>query len=753
MRDFFIAVLPNRDGWVPIITKDPVDGELKDTRWFHWPKELDEMVGHAEKYAYEDVYFSPMLYSEPKSRRSRSHAAKANVIAACTVYADGDTADPGVYKVTPTVNVSTSEGRWHNYWRLTDTEDPRTIEELSHAISEEHKDDGVDNGWALSKRLRVPGTSNTNRLPAYDVTAHFSGEVYTLAEFSRRYHPVPTQEVDLGNLPEEIPAAWQVLDSVEPDPELLNLFQVPPIKDYSKSLYILELKLFRQGCTPVQVFAVAREAACNKFNRPGRTEAELWQHVQATYSAYLREKEAEEQEAATDPQGEDFSPEAVIEERVTKKKQEREERKKAEEHSWEDLELLDPEEYRVIPPASFISEYAEWCLAQSQRSARQYHEAAAFMILATVFSEFGYVRPSFGEVNLNLYMLVLGGTTRSRKSTSLTYMLRIIDGLKNDEFDYELPQDVTPESLTEVLTERPGKSSLFWRDEVQGLFEHVKSGGYLRNLFTMLTNAYDGYVNGMLRRTGNVKRTKRTKTCLNFFGMGILDKVTDVVEDEDFESGYLPRFLWVIDQGEQYSVGSTDVEQYQESVDGELDRQYAKFVADLIRARKFWQNYKRKTTERARIAFTDEAWARWQRFTVDIETAASSHPTRSKVLDPSAQRLGITVLKMSALLAMLDMKHEVEIHHVLTAIKYATKFARYLEFAARQVSMSKQARELEELEEFIWTAGGRVTYKAALRHFKGRKTLREFNELMEWLIEAGSITRSTQAKTLYLEVA
>lgn len=236
MRDFFIAVLPNRDGWVPIITKDPVDGELKDTRWFHWPKELDEMVGHAEKYAYEDVYFSPMLYSEPKSRRSRSHAAKANVIAACTVYADGDTVDPGVYKVTPTVNVSTSEGRWHNYWRLTDTEDPRTIEELSHAISEEHKDDGVDNGWALSKRLRVPGTSNTNRLPAYNVTAHFSGEVYSLAEFSRRYHPVPTQEVDLGDLPEEIPAAWQVLDSVEPDPELLNLFQVPPIKDYSLSL-------------------------------------------------------------------------------------------------------------------------------------------------------------------------------------------------------------------------------------------------------------------------------------------------------------------------------------------------------------------------------------------------------------------------------------------------------------------------------------------------------------------------------------
>lgn len=748
MLKFFAAVLPAVEGWTPLFRLDE-EGVLRDTQWFKWPAEKQEMCAWAAEHSNEDVYFSPMLYTEPSFRTERRHAAKANVIAASTVYADGDNAQPDVYKLAPTINVKTSKGRWHNYWRITDTTDPQIIEGLSHAITEAHREDGVDNGWALSKRLRVPGTRNTKVGMAYPVTAHYDGSPYTLGEFAADYEPIESVDVALEDLPEKVPSPWQVLDKVEPDPELMHLFQNRPNPGTSwyPLLYRLEVLLFDAGLSPLETFAVCRKAACNKFERDDRPESDLWKDVQRAWAKYQAEKEPKEET----PERLDTDPPETMEQWAEEVKADRE-RKKQQETTWDDLVLLDPEEQESIA-RSFIDRYADWCIAQSSQSARQYHEGAAFMILAVVLSEYGYVRPTYGTVTLNLFMMVLGGTTRSRKSTSLSYMLRILNGLSDDEYEYELPQDATPEALTEVLGERPGKSSLLWRDEVQALYEQVKGGGYMRGLFSMLTNAYDGYVNGMLRRTGNVKRTKKTYTSLNFFGMGILEKLTDVLEDEDFESGFLPRFIWIVDHGMQYTIGSADVGQYEEGRNSHLERDYNNFIAELLRARTFWRKHKNKSAgEKARILFTEEAWARWQRFTVDLEGVAEEHPTRSKVLVPSTARMGNTVLKMSALLSMLDMKQTVELGHVLTAIKYASKFVSYMEYAARQVSMTQMSKDLEELEELLWTAGGTLSYRAALKHFKGRKTLREFNEMMDWQVEAGNIRKNIRGKTLYLEV-
>src|SRR5690606_41948901 len=39
--EFFEAILPQAQGWRPIITTDSL-GNLKPTRWFHWPSEREE---------------------------------------------------------------------------------------------------------------------------------------------------------------------------------------------------------------------------------------------------------------------------------------------------------------------------------------------------------------------------------------------------------------------------------------------------------------------------------------------------------------------------------------------------------------------------------------------------------------------------------------------------------------------------------------------------------------------------------------
>lgn len=729
MIDFFEAVLPQAQGWVPIITKDGL-GNLKPTRWFHWPTEREEMEEYVRTKQGEDVYTSPMLYSEPPTRTNRSHAAKENVIAAAVVWADADEADPSVFKHTPSVQVETSPGKWHTYWQIIDSVDPELMEQMAHAVTLAHKADGVDNGWARSKRLRVPGTMNTKYDEPFRVRFKDNGIKYTVAEFAADYEPVESTVGEAGEMPEEVPDAYDVLNLIDFDPDLWSLFTDVPLSDYSSSLYRLEMDLFEQGLDEVQVFAVARRAACNKFERDGRPEEHLWQHVLAT-KAIFEEREDEEDL---------YIPAAEVD--TSKKK------------DWSTLDLLEPEE-RAALPRTFIDEYADWAKGKSAKSARQYHEASAFCLLSVIFSEFGHLVPSWGNTPLNLYMLILGMTTKSRKSTSKNFMLKFIDAMSEEGsgYDYDAGSDVTPEGLTEFLTNKPGQSSLFWRDEVQDLFAAVRSGGYLRGLLAMVTEAYDGYVQGTLRKTGTTKRTRKTKTNLSFYGMGIVSQVAEVLTDDDFYSGFLPRTIIVIDDGAGDDYGSMDVTQQDDSGrGGERDDEFYRMLARLTRARTTWARLKERRGDSLPIRATDEAWKRWQVMTVQLDKLADSHPTRSEVLVPGAQRLGVTMLKCAALLAMLDESDEIEMHHMLTAIKYGTEWAKYMEQLASQVSKTAEARDLEELEELIAASAGPLNYSKALKHFKGRKTVREFNELIDFLVQSGVVKVDTKGNVKRLEL-
>ena len=729
MTDFFEAILPQAQGHVPIITRDSL-GNLRPTRWFAWPAEREEMAEYVRTKQAGDVYTSPMLYSEPPTKTSRTHASKENVIAAAVVWADADEADPGVFALEPSVQVETSPGKWHTYWQIFDSVDPLLMEQMAHAVTVAHKADGVDNGWALSKRLRVPGTLNTKYDDHFRVHFQNNEVSYSVAEFAADYEPIESTTAGTGDMPEDVPDAYDVLNEVEFDPDLWSLFTDVPLSDYSSSLYRLEMDLFEQGLDEVQVFAVARRAACNKFERDGRPEEHLWQHVLAT-KAIFEEREDEE---------ELHIPAAEVD--TSKKK------------DWSTLDLLEPEE-RASLDRTFIDDYADWAKGKSAKSARQYHEASAFSLLSVIFSEYGHLIPSWGDTPLNLFMLVLGQTTKSRKSTAKNFMLRFINAMSEEGsgYDYDAGSDVTPEALTHYLSQKPGQSTLYWRDEVQGLFRAVASGGYLRGLLTMLTEAYDGYVQGVLRKTGDTKRTRKTKTSLCFYGMGIVSQVAEVLTDDDFYSGFLPRAVIVIDDGDGDDYGSLDVTQQDDSgKGGERDDEFYRMLSLLTRARTTWARLKERRGDSLPIRATDAAWRRWQAMTVQLDRLADSHPTRSAVIVPGAQRLGVTMLKCAALLAMLDESDEIEMHHMLTAIKYGTDWARYMEQLASQVSKTAEARDLEELEELVAASTKPMLYSRALKHFKGRKTVREFNELVDFLVQSGSIKVTTTGNVKRLEL-
>src|SRR5699024_12515238 len=121
------------------------------------------------------------------------------------------------------------------------------------------------------------------------------------------------------------------------------------------------------------------------------------------------------------------------------------------------------------------------------------------------------------------------GTTRTRKATVRKYMTRLLRQISDNQFFYDLGSNVTPEGLHNELLKRDGLSSLYHRDEVHGLFSEQKHKHYLAGLQEMMTELYDGTVQGKLRATGDVTSSQPADTCFALYMTDVTENVTEAL--------------------------------------------------------------------------------------------------------------------------------------------------------------------------------------------------------------------------------
>ena len=169
-QEFFEILFGESEGFLFLGWRNE-EGELNQFKSVRYPDALDTAAKLVELHKDEDVYFSPMLYSVPRRKKST-----VEVTPVC--YSDTDQFDPSRFIIAPTLNVQTSEGHTHSYWVLDSNQYAREdVSRVSRAIAFAHdeRDEndnkiGVDpSGWDLTQLLRVPGTKNTKRGEAEDV--------------------------------------------------------------------------------------------------------------------------------------------------------------------------------------------------------------------------------------------------------------------------------------------------------------------------------------------------------------------------------------------------------------------------------------------------------------------------------------------------------------------------------------------------------------------------------------------------------
>jgi hypothetical protein len=721
--DFLQAVYGESSGYATIVTKG-VGGELTAQKFFEYPEHKDAMVAFATEHSKEDVYYSPILFND--TRRIKENAKAVHVI-----YADADTCHPDNFLVEPSISVQTSEGHWHTYWMLDKEVDPQVAALLAKKIAYAHSHQGCDtSGWNTTKLLRIPNTMNLKPGKEDPVTATATGQIYTLEDLEGCYGDVdvePIRELSLEPLPESWPDLMKTMAKLPSTPEIMALYleEPSPSADMSKLLWRLENSLFKLGLTAEEVFVVVRNAKCNKYhspNRPKRSDADgdLWREVQRAQSLMGDNSVMPLDLTDITPKVEDVKPKF----------------------------LTEKERYGVGHTKTFIDEYREWAMSKTD-GAIAYQNASAWTLLSCVFSDIGYAVPRFGKMGLNLWFMVLGETTLTRKSTSRNLMLRAVRQYeKFSGYQIDIGSDATPEGLTAILADRDKQTSLLHRDEVQGMFKDFINKTYMASAAERFTELYDGHVPVTIRSTKAKTQTERAETNFIMYLMGITSKTADVLTTEYFRSGFLARFIYVTAPTPPRTKESEDVQQAGEYEVNVRDEGLETIIKNLSNSVMWWQ--KKGGPLPRPVRMSDQALERFNQFKWEMGNYAEAHPEKESI-EPSRQRLALSVWKCAVLLAMYEKSEEVQISHLLSAIFYAEEWFENLVKMATAISASEWQRDVDKLEAFIVEKGGRVRYEEAYKKFSNKRK-REFDEMVDALRSQARAQEVTDNQKRYLEV-
>lgn len=738
---FFQVLFGELHGYAVIATF-PGDGKFNKDKgpihntWFKWPEQRNDLLAYVHLNRDKDLYTVPSLYKDKETRKA-SNIARGQV-----AYADADTAHPDVFRTEPTMIVETSPDRYQLYWLIDGDDealDPKVMSDVSRRIAFEHEQDGCDRGgWDMGQLLRIPATTNNKpglELP-WTVIGELTGMVYDLTMI-REFYPKMEDSIDSRGstaIPSKLPELIDALEYIMGNPVLYSLYTTEASKanglDRSARMWKLISEMSRSAVPIEAALVVAHHAKCNKYVQDNRPIEDLWKEVCRAYSdpankPVTSELDADELEQLKKMEHGLKTTDEVVAEIVTSVPQGQ-------------VSFLSEPERAMVRYDTIVDRYVEWAATRTD-AAQQYQEAGILTVLAAVFGDFGYPATRFKMGGLNLWFLVLGGTTRSRKSTARHMMLDTLEALEEPgKYGYDLGSDVTSEGLTVELAENPGRSMVMNRDEVHGLFKETGSKNYLSGLKETLTELYDGRVRGRVRATTG--RTDSAKTCFSLWLSGVTGDVTDVLQLNDFGSGFLARFLIVHADPPKRTPESVRMEQLDEaSAQHVIDFAHEEIVAEIARARQFWETMTQPGSQ-VPVGFDAEAWERLNQFNWDAGTEAEKLEMRD-VLEPTTDRMVKNVMKAALLLAMAESKTEADIGHVRKAIDLGGRWYSYMLKVASKIQEGEWQRRQDEVEESLAHFGETIPYSKAYAAVRNRFRTREFDEILESLEYAGIIKR------------
>jgi len=703
-RETFFKVIFDKapNGYLCIARRVMRKGAFEE-KFFQWPDELPDLGAYiTASVMNHDMWFCPMLFDSPARR-------KESVDTCPSVWADLDGCVPDNLLIPATVLLESSPERYQALWILESIAEPLEAEDASKRIAYFHADQGADkSGWDLTQLLRIPFTYNYK----YDVPAMVkiltAGNRVTLDSLS--VYPMVAEDANaLWPFPETIEDSDTLLDrhKNELDPVVWRLFGLEPETDWSKALWNLEMLLCESALPRDAVFGIVRDAKCNKYRRDGRSEKMLWREVCKAW-AKVQERSAVVPDAAT----------------------------------FKNPELLsDADLTAMMKDRTFIDDYIDWAKGVGD-AAEQYHQAGAFTCLSALLSGAVQLPTSYGMIKPNLWFLLLADTTLTRKSTALDLAIELLLDVDDDVI---LATDGSIEGLFSALALRPGRPSIFLRDEFSGLIEMMTKRDYYAGMAEVFTKMYDGkFQKRQLRREVIEVRDP----ILIMLAGGIRTKILALLTDEHIYSGFIPRFVCITAQsniGRLKDLGPPEPE----NVRGRNELQ------DRLQAMK--DHYQREavvkagklsvaTTYKPDVILTPSAWGLYnamERRLLESGIRSTSQASLTAVMD----RLSKSGLKAAILIAasrMKDTRVVVDEGDIFKAFSYVTDWRAYALEVISSVGMSQTEHKIGVVFAAIKKSPG-VSRSQLMQNY--HLMAREADQIFQTLEQRGLISRTKTGKT------
>jgi hypothetical protein len=711
---FFNAVFGTSDEGFVCVANRPLGGAFVE-QYFHWPDERMSIIHFVENIAPgNDVWFCPQLF---KSKRRNKANIVENVHA---LWADLDECPPQVLQVEPTLLIESSRGRFQALWCSDDDIPAKVAEDYSKRIAYFHAEDGCDkSGWDLTQLLRVPTTFNLKYQPEPLVRIAKTGPSFTKLEDTFRGYPMVEAAPNTEQpYPEEIPDSSEVLSkydrNISPAAYVL-LHREPKAQAWSTDLWQLEMLLFEAGLSAPEVLSVCMDAPCNKYERDGRTNYELWADVcKAEIEAAKKAKIVARIEA---PQHKDLHPLLTDKER---------------------------EKGKAATP-KIVTEYLERAEKMTD-AAPQYHQAGIFVLLSGLLAGALELNVEYGTIVPNLWFMILADTTLTRKTTAMDIAM---DMLAEIDDNAVLATDSSLEGMFAALSDRSGRPSIFLRDEFSGLIEMMAKRDYYAGMLETFAKLYDGkFQKKVLRR----ETLEIRQPIFILFAGGIKSRLMQLLTAHHIDSGFLPRFVFVSAEADlsrlrpiaPRAVVTTSGRQELIEQLRELHEHYNQDL--LINIAGVAGTAKKKFP----IELSEDAWRRLQIFEAQLnqDAADMDNPTFSV---PMFARLLVSGIKASMLLAAAREKAEqvtVTLDDLLCAFTFVEQWRAAAVEIIENVGRTEFEVKINRTMDLIKAEGGACPRSHVMRIL--RLTTKQADDLVSTMHQRGMIEVRVTGKHQHL---
>ncbi len=201
-----------------------------------------------------------------------------------------------------------------------------------------------------------------------------------------------------------------------------------------------------------------------------------------------------------------------------------------------------------FPPGHFVRDYLDYAAERTDAS-HAYHEVAALVLLALATPNVrASLTPYPNGLPTNLYALVVGDSTRSRKSTAISLAADIASAAIAGS---RIPDAFSPEAFAEALAQRPRDSTLWTPDEFGETMTKLRSAKYMSGLTALLLTIYAGNDYEVRRHSKRVKGggAEEDTDRIEQPNLSILGATTpaifETLTEAEVTSGLLPRFAIV----------------------------------------------------------------------------------------------------------------------------------------------------------------------------------------------------------------